>query len=315
MLLHKLLNYKAVGILTHANPDADALGSCFALQMVLGSQRAKVVLDGKPTSAVFLEFGYEELEPRVADFDALVVVDAHQKSRLGKWEDFVGDFDKDIFVIDHHQLADDKLPCVMEIIDSGAVSAGVLIFRLCQRMVADWQQEKRAKFARAIYYTILGDTNGFQNRNLDADCFAVCASLLEMGLNPGQAYEDFFCQMSLAGFTYLAEVYAGLHDYENGKIVFAFSDLQLQERLGFAYDELPDVVGRLKELGDYEIIVLYKEKEAGSYKLSFRSKTADVQSICKKLGGGGHRLAAGCEVSGQRAKIEKEVLELCRQKL
>ncbi len=318
MLLAKLLKCQRVAILTHTNPDADALGSCFALQMVLGKQRARVLLDSQVVSPVFGEFGYQKVKLEDVDangFDAVVVVDAHQSSRLGKWEDFVGRFDKDIFVIDHHWLGANKLASKMEIIDPTVVSAGVLIFNLCRKVVNSWEQAKKTKFARAIYYTILGDTDGFQNRNLDAECFLVCAALLDWGLNPGQAYEDFFCQSSLREFEYLAEVYAGLQDFEQGKIVFAFSSLELQERLQFVYDDLPSVVGRLKRLGDYRVIVMFKEKSEGVYKLSFRSKSMDVQSICQRFGGGGHRLAAGCEIAGDKEKIVKEVLALCRGKL
>ena len=297
------------------NPDADALGSCFALQMVLGKSKAKVMLEAPPQSLAFLEFGYEQVDISSCNFDALVVVDAHQKSRLGKWEKFVGDFDKEIFVIDHHQVGADKLPTAQEIIEPCAASAGILIFRHCQKLVEALPQTERARFARAIYYTILGDTDGFQNRNVDAECFAVCAALLDFGLNAGQAYEDFFCQMKVSEFRYLAAVYADLKEFESGKIVFAHSDLELQERFGFAYEELPSAVSRLKQLGDYQIIVMFKQKEPGVYKLSFRSKVADVQAVCQKFGGGGHRLAAGCEVCGKRHEIEKEVLALCRQAL
>ncbi len=315
MLLDKLLHYRKIGIFTHKQPDADALGSCFALQMVLGHSRAVVVLESQLSDALFAEFGAVSTQVAEEELEAVVVLDAHQKGRLGKWEEFVGSFSKDVFVIDHHQLGDDKLPSTSQIIDTSAVSTGVLVFAMCRHLVSGWNELKRAKFARAIYYTILGDTDGFQNRNLDANCFAVCSTLLEWGVDPAKAYEEFFCKMSLRELEYLAKVYKTIKSHEQGKIVFAFSDMELHERLGFVYDELPDVVGRLKRLKDYQIIVFFKEREKGLYKLSFRSKSADVRAICSNYGGGGHLLAAGCEVADDRQKIEKAILGLCKKQL
>ncbi len=315
MLLDSLWQYEKVGIFTHMDPDADALGSCFALQMALGKKRASVVLEAQPRDSLFDEFGAVSLQATEAEYDAVVVLDAHEKGRLGKWEKFVGDFKKDIFVVDHHQIGNEKLLTKCEIIDPTAVSTGVLIFNMCQRLADGWSDAQRVKFARAVYYTILGDTDGFQNRNLNAECFAVCSTLLDWGLEPAKAYEDFFCKMKLREFAYLAEVYKSAQEYEKGKIVFAFSGLDLQEKLGFAYDELPSVIGRLKQLKNYEIIVVFKEKERNLYKLSFRSKSADVRAICANYGGGGHLLAAGCQIRGEREEIEKEVLDICKKKL
>ena len=61
-----------------------------------------------------------------------------------------------------------------------------------------------------------------------------------------------------------------------------------------------------------EVAILLKEKEgANGFKASLRShETINVSDICMLLGGGGHRGAAGCFVSGALDQAEKFRMEL-----
>ncbi len=314
-MLSSLLKYKKIGILTHSNPDPDALGSCFAMQMILGKERCDVVLEFGLTRPLFAEFGAVVLAGDDLHYDALLVLDAHQSKRLGLLEEFVENFARDIFIIDHHRVGECKIPTMAELIDPTAVSTGILVFELCSSFTLHWDEEAREKFARAIYYTILGDTDGFQNRNIDARCFSVCAELVKFGLKAGLAFEKFYCQKSLNDFKYMAEIYESIQEFEQGKIVFAFSSLELQNRLGYVYRGLPQMMGELKKSANYEIIVIFKEREDNLYKLSFRSKSIDVQSVCKKYGGGGHLLASGCEIAGSLEDTKRQILEVCKSLL
>jgi len=49
--------------------------------------------------------------------------------------------------------------------------------------------------------------------------------------------------------------------------------------------------------------VLVREHEPGNWRVSMRSRTTDVSALCRDLGGGGHRLAAGCSVRGSAAEV------------
>ncbi len=311
-MLNSLLRYKKIGILTHTNPDPDALGSCFAMQMILGKGRSDVVLEFSLTRQLFAEFGSVVLASDDLQYDALLVLDAHQAKRLGSLDKYVENFAGDIFVIDHHRVGENKISTVAEIIDPTVASTGILVFELCSAFLKHWDSETKERFARAIYYTILGDTDGFQNRNIDFRCFSACAELVNFGLKPGLAFEEFYCQRSSNDFKYMAEIFESIQEYEQGKIIFAFSSLDLQTRLGYAYNGLPQMMGELKKSANYEIIVIFKEKEKNLYKLSFRSKSIDVQSICKEYGGGGHLLASGCEIAGDLDEIRNKILRICK---
>ena len=62
---------------------------------------------------------------------------------------------------------------------------------------------------------------------------------------------------------------------------------------------------------------LLKEKEgANGYKASLRShETINVSDVCMMLGGGGHRGAAGCFVSGTLEQAKNKILKAAKQGL
>ena len=73
----------------------------------------------------------------------------------------------------------------------------------------------------------------------------------------------------------------------------------------------------IRDIEDVEVAVLLKEKEgANGYKASLRShEVINVSDICMLLGGGGHRGAAGCFVSGTLEQAKNKVINAVKQGL
>ena len=60
--------------------------------------------------------------------------------------------------------------------------------------------------------------------------------------------------------------------------------------------------------------VTVKERADGAYKISIRSREpVNAAEICALMGGGGHRLAAGCELSGSAQAVINTVLKFVKQ--
>jgi phosphoesterase RecJ-like protein len=56
---------------------------------------------------------------------------------------------------------------------------------------------------------------------------------------------------------------------------------------------------------------LFKESSPGVYRTSLRSKgDVNVAKIAEQFGGGGHRNAAGCTLTGELAEIEQKLVPL-----
>ena len=64
-------------------------------------------------------------------------------------------------------------------------------------------------------------------------------------------------------------------------------------------------------VGEVEAVALLKEYEPGVYRTSLRSKgDVNVARIAEKFGGGGHRNAAGCTLSGDWDEAERVIVEM-----
>ena len=76
-----------------------------------------------------------------------------------------------------------------------------------------------------------------------------------------------------------------------------------------SFSHLSHGFGNLGIIYSLKIGITVKEKEDGNYKISMRSAgDADVSAVCANFGGGGHKAAAGCTVSGTLEEVERAVV-------
>lgn len=62
--------------------------------------------------------------------------------------------------------------------------------------------------------------------------------------------------------------------------------------------DLDCLAGLPRQIEGVEIGILFKERPDGQYKVSVRTNSLyDASAICQKLGGGGHKRAAGCTLT------------------
>jgi nanoRNase/pAp phosphatase (c-di-AMP/oligoRNAs hydrolase) len=79
------------------------------------------------------------------------------------------------------------------------------------------------------------------------------------------------------------------------------------------------IIDELKRVERGRVVVLLREQGPGDWRISLRSLEADVVAICRRYKGGGHKLAAGCEVKGGAQELRElfarealRALEDCR---
>ena len=74
----------------------------------------------------------------------------------------------------------------------------------------------------------------------------------------------------------------------------------------------------IKNICDIEIAVMIKENidESGEKfcKISFRSRETDVNEIAKKIGGGGHKNAAGANIKASIKNAKEKIISLISEK-
>ena len=85
--------------------------------------------------------------------------------------------------------------------------------------------------------------------------------------------------------------------FSAGRIGISIIPAHLRQQLGLTSDDLDDISGFARDIEGVEIGAMLRQQPDGSTKLSVRSSPAfDACAICAKLGGGGHKAAAGASL-------------------
>lgn len=86
--------------------------------------------------------------------------------------------------------------------------------------------------------------------------------------------------------------------YEKGRIVIAFITKEMLKETNTDMSETDRFITKLMTIDEVEIAAILKENEENLTKVSLRAKSyADVSKVANKFGGGGHKRAAGFNLS------------------
>ena len=110
---------------------------------------------------------------------------------------------------------------------------------------------------------------------------------------------------------------AVLHNLEfegNGRAALANLSLALLEQAGATHEDADGLINIPLTVKDIQAVAFFKEIAQDSYRVSMRSKgDVDVNRVANTFGGGGHKNAAGCSLTGAYPDVRQRLLEeLCR---
>jgi phosphoesterase RecJ-like protein len=308
-----LARAKLYVLVTHVNPDGDAIGSQVGLGRFLQSRGFEVRIVNQDETAAeikFLEFDgpyAERYDPSRHDglldaADAIVLVDNSAPDRLGTMEAPVRARAAKTFCIDHHPTA--ATPWQANLIDTTAAATAVLIHELvrAEGAVPD------AAAADALYAGLATDTGFFRFSSTSPRAFRVAAELLEAGADPTRCYREVYERNSPAYTRLLGRALAGLILGADGAVASVGITRAMVEESGAAGVDTSEFTTPLLAVDGVRIAILFRELADGRVKVSLRSKgELDVQRIAAEFGGGGHRNASGIVMPGRFAEVEAAV--------
>ncbi len=298
-------------ITTHILPDGDGLGGEVALYTYLkqlGKECTIINVDPTPEkfSIVDPDIEIKRWDPQTPLPNAQVIfaVDANDWKRLGPLSKPLEQLNAKMVFIDHH-IADEKLK-QEHIIDETTSSMGEFLFQFFKYIGA----EITFKMALAMYVSIFTDTNAFRHRKTTALSHAICAALVETGVNPALVTKQVHQTRSLADLHLLGEVLKTIQTTPDGKIAWVEISQALQKKYKATSEETQGFVDYLLNLKDIEVGLFFREEPDGTIAVSFRSKgTVEIFPLVKKLGGGGHAYEAGVLIrKGTLQEVVQKVL-------
>lgn len=292
-------------LISHINPDGDAIGSQLALYHYLNSKGKKAGMmcpnnlqeflkwmDGSDKINVFIR-KRKKCISLIESADLILMMDFNQPNRLGEAEEFVIRSSATKVIIDHHLEPKDFANLIIS--DPSSCSTSELVHEMVTLMNGGPFLNK--SYSEDIYVGIITDTGNFEHGSYTGRTLRIIAGLLESGIDKDQllniVYNNFSAdRMKLMGLA-LKERMTVLSEYRTAYISLTKKDLA---DFNHVKGDTEGFVNLPLSIKGINFSVLFIEKD-NFVKLSFRSKGKfPVNEFASRyFTGGGHRNASGGE--------------------
>ena len=290
-------------IIFHRNPDADAVGSAFALSNVLeqlGSPTRCVCQDEVPDNLQFLMNSTQEsvlVDAVLADFEPvrIISVDTASRAQMGTLADLFGE-SVDV-MIDHHEQDDPYgAQCYIR---PNAAATGEILFDLIKRLAEEERITVDEAMCIDLYAAISGDTGCFRYSNVTPKTHVRAAELVASGIDCADINRRLFENKSLERLRAQSAAISNMELFADGKIAVVTFPYALKIALGLSDADLDALVDIPRSLSGVEVALCIRQPlPEGKFRVSCRSNGAyDVAALCRKFDGGGHARAAGCTLT------------------
>lgn len=289
-------------ILFHTRPDGDAVGSAFALKLLLetaGSRAWCVCVNEVPQRLNFLSAGIQdsalpESIPEDFEIERILTVDTASPSQLGELYERFGD--KIDMMIDHHAKGE---PYADYLVLSDVAAAGEIVFDISRWFLADGvigRLPERLDFC--LYAAISSDTGCFKYSNVTPQTHLRSAELLKSGIDTARINQLLFDSKSMEVLAVEKAGFDTLKMFHNGKIAVVFFTYDMKQKLGVMDEHLETLIDVARSVEGVDVAVAIRQPgPEKSFRVSTRSASAvDVSVVCTYFGGGGHVRASGCTI-------------------
>lgn len=307
---------KRITVLSHVNPDGDAIGSSLAFSQFLqklGHEVEVMVSNDFPdflawmpgASNIHIYDKDSEKCNHILDASEMVaILDFNHISRAGLIQDKLKSLAVNKILIDHHRDTDfDNFYCALS--DTQVSSTSELVAEIVLHYGERFVDES---IATNILVGIVTDTGSFAHSIYHPETFSICAKMIEKSVSYNQIHQlvyDTFSEnrLRLLGFS-ISNKMEILDEYAT-----AIISLSKEELASFDYQvgDTEGVVNYPLSLKKIKMSVLVTERQ-GVIRFSFRSKGSfSVHEVAQKyFNGGGHTNAAGGTLScSMEAALEK----------
>ncbi|MGA2010295.1 MAG: bifunctional oligoribonuclease/PAP phosphatase NrnA [Solirubrobacteraceae bacterium] len=298
-VLAELRQAEKLLVVTHENPDGDALGSLVAMQAILTAigKDCRMFIDARELPLpqeyrFFMLQGLVSQPPDDVEERTIVLLDCGNLDR-NPAEAFRRP-GVHILNIDHHH--DNTHFGTVNLVVPAASCTAEIVWDLMHDLGVRLTRE----IAEALYVGLITDTGRFMYENTGRRAHLMAADLIDAGVDVHEVYRRVYEGVPYGKLALLARGLTNVERYDDGELTITalsagdFSDSGAEE----SYSE--GVIDHLRAVEGTKIAALVRDRvggtaAAGTRKVSLRSgdDDIDVSAIARAQGGGGHRQAAG----------------------
>lgn len=291
-----------VAILSHRNPDGDAIGSSLAMRHYLEQYGHTVHIvfpsefpeefESMPGASDILiwDFHTEECKQVLPKKNFVILLDFNAWNRIDKLGDYVKMLGAKVLMIDHHLYPEPIADFMLS--DHEASSTCELVYRFIQDMGDG--MKINPKVGECLLTGLITDTGSFRHAT-NATTHRIAADLVERGVDNTLVQDRIFNSQKEKHLRLLGHCLINrmeiLPEYHTGIIWLTKQDY---EEFDIQRGDTEGIVNYLLSMKDIRLAV-FIHNQPTVVKISMRSKgDLDVQEICRKhFNGGGHKNASG----------------------
>lgn len=303
-----LLSKDKILILTHRSPDGDTIGSGYALAMALRKLGKNVKVDCTDPFPEKYSYFTDKLEKLEFDEEFVVSVDIADTKLLGeKLSDYA---DKIDLCIDHH--GSNTKYAKEYYVEASAAAAAQVIAKLIRLMNVEFDKD----IANAIYTGITTDTGCFRYTNVTAETHRIAADMIDCGAESGMINRLIFETKSRSRLEIERRVMDSIQFYLDGRCAIAYATIDMMKESGAVDSDMEGVSSLPRQIEGVMAGITLREKNNGKFKVSVRTTDElNASAICANFGGGGHKAAAGCMITGTLNEAIEQIIEVVRKAL
>lgn len=290
-------------LLTHENPDGDAVGSVLAFYHYLKSINKSVdmVILEVPSVFNFLPSIDSIVDDTDKEYDLGIVLDCTSDMRIGQKNDLFSKC-RNTVSIDHHisnmNYAD------INLIEGNVSSCCQVVYYLLK----DWNVTINKEIGESIMCGVITDTNGFGNNNVDSDTFRLASELSDLGIDIHNIYNRVICMKSMAKHQLMNIAMNRLEFLCDGKIAYTYILNDDFKQVGAVKGDHEGIVNIGRNIDGVLVSVFMREDDG--WTISLRSTgSVDVNKIALSFGGGGHFMASGAKLDGSLEETKNKIID------
>ena len=290
-------------ILTHARPDGDTIGSAVALcQALRDLGKAAYLLYNPDITATYAPYaapywaeeGWVPEHVVTVDIAALHLLPENAKPYAASVA----------LAIDHHGSHSFFAPRVC--LDAAAAAAGEIVYELIRQLTPI-----TPAIALPLYVAIATDTGCFVYSNTTGRTHRIAAELLDVldGAQVAAVNKALFRTKSRVRLAMESRMAANMELYDGGRVVVMQIPLALRQEMHATDADIEDLSALAALVEGTDCGITLREVKPGDVKISVRSgPRVDASAVCARLGGGGHKGAAGASMAGTMDEVKAAVL-------
>jgi phosphoesterase RecJ-like protein len=295
-----------IGVVSHLNPDGDAVGSLLALYLFLKKIGKKVAPFLKDNVPYFLDFlpGIKEIKKEITpNLDLIFLVDASEYSRTG----FPEPSNKIIVRIDHHISG--KFYSNYDLVVPEAPSTTSLIMKIVKK----YDPSIIDKDIKTCLYTgLLTDTSSFRHSNSFRWAFKDAYYLVNNGLDVTDIASLVYERKKLKTLQLLARSLSTITVKDEVGIILI--KREFLEEFGLDKSETEGFVNYPLSIDEAIVGMSMVELDKNIWRVSLRGKNkVNLAKVAETFGGGGHFNAAGCTIKGSEEEVINSVVEAVKK--